>query len=665
MNRSRIFKLTAVASLVMASYGANANLYNVVQVTVPANLGAESYASAIDENGNVAGDTRDGTDGIPYRDEAPFGVDNTFTYQNWTDLESYCYRELGYNSCENWAEREWHGINNKGGLEREREAFYQSNYQANAKGFSTVYTSNTDAAATATTSGTSTQLFTTEPSSTYQPGGGTWVANSNNVVVNKFSVDGDVMGTTSSGYYDFGNYGLAFRERGFVGDSILLPAETNNGKPVSDIVTKMGRTMAFDSFTYDSKTYVVGSASVTPFDYNDGGKDFDGRDVGRCMPGGTAIDDPGAESYCQNFAFSTKGFVWDVSTPDKGVAVSSWVNMTAAEEDSGIRDAKSYMSSVRGAVVPDNTLIANEDGTDPEETKYNGKPVLVGYNTDRDDNNLMMQAAIFVPDEDSGDFDITQSEAWKTVFINGAKVKSGSDFIYSNTKATDINNNLLVIGESKRSGYIPENGAAANRMFIADASQDTPTATYFADTGESIFFRGSGGEAQAVNNYNEIVGTIDAETAREYGGKQRRHRGFINPYDFNGTHDARRKLFENRAWWLDDLTNDEVVDGTNNHYRIIAASDINDKGEISATALYCAGGYDNTGHNAYCGEGKGVETIVAVKLEPTVDLNDDTATATITPRSVAEEQISRQGGSLGPWMIGLLGLLSLRRRVKK
>ncbi|GAD81391.1 hypothetical protein VEZ01S_59_00150 [Vibrio ezurae NBRC 102218] len=647
----------------MASYGANANLYDVVPVAVPSNLGIESYASAIDENGNVAGDTRDGTDGIPFRDEAPFGVDNTFTYVDWYDLESYCYQQLGYNSCENWAEREWQGINDKGGLEREREAYYFNNYQANANSFLTVYPANADNTAT----GSSSQLFTTEPSSEYKPGGGQWVAKSNDVVVNKFSVDGEVIGSTSSGYYDFGHYGLAFRERGFVGTDLLLPPKLalDGTSPISDIVTKMGRTMAFDSFSYENKTYVVGSASVSPFDYSDSGKDYDGRDLGQCFSGGVAIDDPGASSNCQNFAFSTKGFVWDIATPDAGVAVSKWSNTKNDDAETGLRDEKSYMSSVRGAVVPDNTLIPKEDGTNPDETKYNGKPILVGYNTDRDDNNLMMQAAIFYPDEDSGAFDITKPDAWKTVFINNARVKSGSDYIYSNTKATDINNNLLVIGESKRSGYIPENGAAANRMFVADASQDTPAATYLVDTGESIFFRGSGGEAKAVNNYNEIVGTIDAETAREYGGKQRRHRGFINPYDFEGTHVARRKLFENRAWWLDDLTNDEKVSGTNNHYRVIAASDINDKGEISATALYCAGGYDNTGHNAYCGEGQGVETIVAVKLVPTVDLNDDKATATITPRSVAQEEISRQGGSIGPWMLGLLGLIGLRRRLKK
>ncbi|MEZ9304028.1 DUF3466 family protein [Vibrio breoganii] len=644
MNCSRIFKLSAVATLVMASYSASAetvnHLYDVVPVDVPDSLGLESYGSAIDETGNVAGDTRNGTDGLPFRDEAPFGLDNNFIYQDFDDIESYCYRQLGYNSCENWATREWLGINDAGGLKREREAYYDKNYVANANGFAN-----------------NAQIMTS-PASDYTPGNGTFVAGSNNVIVNKFSVDGEVMGTTSSGYYDFGNYGLAYRERGFVGTTILPPATTFEDAPVSDIVTQMGRTMAFDSFSYEGATYIVGSASVAPFDYGDSDKDYNGRDVGKCFSNGQSIDDPAAEDYCQNFAFSTKGFVWS-SDGSTGVSVAPWsTSLTGAT-----RDQKSYMSSVRGAVVPDSTLIPNEDGSAAEPTAYEGKPLLVGYNTLRDNNNLLMQAAVFYPKDT---LDLTQDDQWEFKFISRAVVEDDSDYIYANTRATDVNNNLMVIGESKRSGIYPENGAAANRIFVADASEETPSATYLSETGESIFFTGSGGEAKAVNNYNEIVGIIDAETAREYNGKQRRHRGFIDPYDFDlGTHATRRALFQNRAWWLDDLTNDDDASGNNNQFRIIAASDINDKGEIAATALYCAGGYDNTGHNAYCGGGTGTEAVVAVKLVPTVDLNASDATATITPRSVEQQAVERQGGSMAPWMLGLLGLIGLRRRLKK
>ncbi|GAB7220118.1 hypothetical protein VcTj87_19390 [Vibrio comitans] len=637
----------------MASYSASANLYNVEVVTVPDGLGLESYGSAIDETGNVAGDTRTGTDGIPFRDEAPFGLDNSFIYQDYDDVESYCYRQLGYNSCENWAVRQWEGINNSGGLEREREAYYWG-YTANANGFASTG-----------------QLMKT-PTSVYIPGesdgntAGSLVEGSNNVVVNKYSVvdpvdnTQQVIGTTSSGYYTLnsGNYGLAYRERGFVGSTILLPPTEFNGTAVSDIVTQMGRTMAFDSFSYSGATYIVGSASVAPFDYGDSDKDYNGRDVGKCFANGQSIADPAAQDYCQNFAFSTKGFIWN-SDGSTGVSVAPW----STSDTGATRDQKSYMSSVRGAVVPDSTLIPNEDGTVADPTAYEGKPVLVGYNTLRDDNNLLMQAAVYYPNDG---LDLTQDDQWTSKFIARTYVEDDGDYIYANTRATDINNNLLVIGESKRSGFYPENGAAANRIFVADASVDAPSATYLSETGESIFFRGSGGEAKAVNNYNEIVGIIDAETAREYNGKQRRHRGFINPYDFNGTHESRRALFQNKSWWLDDLTNDGDDAGNNNQFRIIAASDINDKGEIAATALYCAGGYDNTGHNAYCDGGQGTEQLVAVKLVPKVDLNnpDPAVDVTITPRSVEQAPVERQGGSIGLWVLGALGFVSIRRRMK-
>ncbi|GAM57418.1 hypothetical protein JCM19231_2895 [Vibrio ishigakensis] len=651
MKRSNIFKLSTVATLVTVSLGANASLYNVEMVS-PSVTANEFYGSAIspadtltatggvEEKGTLAGDTRDGTDGFPFREEAPFGIDNNFYYLDWDDLESYCYRERGYNSCENWASREWNGINNAGGLQREREAFTQG-YTSNARGFS----------------GTSAIML--NPTSDYTPGdtsgGATPEADSNNVTVNKFSASGDVIGSTSSGYYNVnGNYGLAYRERGFIGNTILLPRQDGD-----NIVKLMGRTMAFDSFTYTGtdnveRTYVVGSAAVTPFNYNDGDKNYRGS-VSSCFND----DDPGSLEACQNFAFSTKGYVWESTDPLSGLSVSTWPNTKDNDDTTGWRDDTSYMGSVRGAVVRDPSV-----DTSLSSTPYDEKPVLVGYNTYRDDNNLLMQAAVFYPKEGFSD---VAADQWDTKFIRRVEVEQDGDYIYSNSKATDINNNLLVIGEAKRRGDKPSNGAANNRLFVADASEGEPEAIFLEDSGQSIFFNSAGGQAKAVNNHNEIVGVIDAESAREYNGKQRRQRGFIYPYSFEGTNAARAAKFQNKAWWLDDLTNDGQVDGNNNKFRIVAASDINEKGEISATALYCAEGYDNTGHNAYCGGGTGVEKVVAVKLVPTIDLDseDDTVPVpAIEPRSVEQAPIERQGGSFGPWMLGLLGLVAWNRRRK-
>ena len=288
----------------------------------------------------------------------------------------------------------------------------------------------------------------------------------------------------------------------------------------------------------------------------------------------------------------------------------------------------------------------------------------VGYNTVDGNGDLQdMNASVFVSDS----LDISGS--WSTKVISGAEVKSGSsndDARYSNSVATDINDNLFAVGYSKRNGYVPESGSAGNKIFVVtDASAVTPTATYLSG---GIFFGGSSGEAKAVNNFNEFVGQIDAETTREVDGSERRHRGFIYPYNVDSSKDERRvDIFNGQAWWLDDLTNDGNASGDNNKFRIIDASDINDAGVISATAIKCTVGgttqpYDTTSHNSYCGGAatNAVEEVVAVKLIPIAGKGK----ADIQTRSADTEKVDRQGGSLGWLTLTVLGLLGFRRKFK-
>ncbi|MCC4776156.1 DUF3466 family protein [Vibrio cyclitrophicus] len=288
----------------------------------------------------------------------------------------------------------------------------------------------------------------------------------------------------------------------------------------------------------------------------------------------------------------------------------------------------------------------------------------VGYNTVDGNGDLQdMNASVFVSDS----LDISGS--WSTKVISGAEVKSGSsndDARYSNSVATDINDNLFAVGYSKRNGFVPESGSAGNKIFVVtDASAVTPTATYLSG---GIFFGGSSGEAKAVNNFNEFVGQIDAETTREVDGSERRHRGFIYPYNIDSSKDERRvDIFNGQAWWLDDLTNDGNASGDNNKFRIIDASDINDAGVISATAIKCTVGgttqpYDTTSHNSYCGGAatNAVEEVVAVKLIPIAGKGK----ADIQTRSADTEKVDRQGGSLGWLTLTVLGLLGFRRKFK-
>lgn len=239
---------------------------------------------------------------------------------------------------------------------------------------------------------------------------------------------------------------------------------------------------------------------------------------------------------------------------------------------------------------------------------------------------------------------------------------------FRNSVLTDININKIAVGQAKRSGSYPQDGAAANRLFVV-SNINSPAANFLSDRSDakSVFFNaGAGGAMGSINNFNEIVGRVDVENHREYDGKQRRQRAFIYPYGTvaQGSVQERKDIFNNRAWIIDDLTNDGKVSGAtdnNNQFRIYDATDINDAGVISATALKCAGGYDSVARDSYCGNGSTTEKIVAVKLVPIAD----PAERSIQDRPFENSTIERQGGSLGFGALTLLGLFGfMRKRIK-
>lgn len=288
----------------------------------------------------------------------------------------------------------------------------------------------------------------------------------------------------------------------------------------------------------------------------------------------------------------------------------------------------------------------------------------VGYNTFYDDRNFM-QASISKIARSDLDAYFSSSDAseakpnWETKTVSGATVRengtSGDGIgIHAYSKLMAVNDNLIAVGEAKRSRAA--DGAFTNRLFVVTAL-DNPKAEFL--TGE-LFFAGAGGKVGAINNFNEIVGQIDTEESREAGGKPRRKRGFIYPYGTleQGSVPDRQAIFNNRAWLLDDLTNDGNVTGHNNQYRILDATDINDAGVISATALRCIGGYDSTAHNAQCGAGKGQEKTVAVKLVPIAGKTHED----ISPRGMDDLVVERNGAGLGLWSLILGGLLWFRRK---
>ncbi|HFQ4905708.1 TPA: DUF3466 family protein [Vibrio vulnificus] len=281
----------------------------------------------------------------------------------------------------------------------------------------------------------------------------------------------------------------------------------------------------------------------------------------------------------------------------------------------------------------------------------------VGYNTFADDNYI--NASVFVGTFDAGG--ALKDSTWQSKQVSGAQMKISGDIIHSNSVVTNVNSNFVAIGEAKRAGGKPSEGSAANRLFVVtDVRDPAPTATFLPQLG-GIFFSGAGGKMGGINKYNEIVGQLDAEDTREIDGKPRRKRGFILPYYDEKTSTPtpeRRAIFNNKAWYLDDLTNGGEFSQHNNQYRVIDATDINDAGVISATAIKCDGGYDTTAHNSYCGEGSKEETVVAVKLIPIADAD----ASNINARPVEKASAERSGAGLGWLSLTLLVLFGFRRK---
>ncbi|EKF9833035.1 DUF3466 family protein [Vibrio cholerae] len=563
---SRItFKRSILASAVLlATQTANAALYQVMEVTpstgqsygsawgvaIQPSTGTDScfnnstVGSVNCQNFALAGETRiekastgKAVDGLSYRDEVAFGIDNAFVYvQERNDFERYCYNELLYSTCNTWADPHWNRW----------QAEINSTQVANSIAF----------IGTGTT--------------------GAPIDESQNVIVNSLTSNATPIGINVK-----------------TGDVTTYRRNANAIHARSTVAPNITDALYTRAWKTDG-VYTVGSISRS------------------------SNNNEGAYFY-------SKPAIWKNSNGE--TVELSWPTGTEPN-----RNNRLAQGSMRDVV---------ENG---------GKLYAVGYSS-YDTDNHYMQASVFELDNTSN---FSNAASWTTKAVSGAESRIGGDYIHSNSVVTDVNKNLVALGSAKRAGSRPENGAAGNRLFvIEDVSASTPTANFL--TG-GIFFTGAGGKAGAINSYNEIVGQVDANDTRENDGKPRRKRGFIYPYSANGSDPSRMAIFANKAWLLDDLTNDNTATGNNNQFRIINATDINDAGVISATALKCSGGYDTTAHNSLCSNRE--ETVVAVKLVPIVNATS----ANIQQRSTEEQASERKGGSFGLGLLMVLGVLGFRRK---
>ncbi|WP_321280683.1 DUF3466 family protein [uncultured Vibrio sp.] len=573
MNCSHKFKLTAIAMMVGSSMSANAALYQVIEVSPEVNGDVVDYETAYGvaiQQGDVedastsspfalgcfdstANCTQDqfklavesrttplsagqAVDGISYREEVPFGMDSRFSYvDDRDDFESYCYYNLGYNTCETWA------AVNVVPWDNERYKDFTSNALAFVEGDSAAY------------------------------------VNEYNNVINSLTSTGEAVGNQSVISAD---------------DSSTLDTRNTVVAPVlPNIITEEDQATVVESHAWKTDG-VFTSGSVSRRASNNNGTHH-----------------------------TSKAAIWDQAG---NVSELSWPSNTSSDNN------RLAQGSMRDFIV---------DGT----TVYG-----VGYNTYSDNN--YMNATVFVGTLESETS--IENVTWSNKVVSGARQREDGDTIHSNSRLTAVNANFVGIGEAKRS--IPTAGAYPNRLFIVPDVRSSSLSAVYPNSG--IFFNGAGGKMGGINAYNEIVGQIDTDSTREDDGKPRRKRGFIYPYSADGTASERAEsLFGGQPWLLDALTNGGEYSEANNEFRIIDATDINDAGVVSGTALKCAGGYNSTAHNASCDV---TEEIVAVKLLPIPDQTQED----IVSRSIEEENATREGAGLGWLALTMLGLFGFRRK---
>ncbi|MDR6982849.1 hypothetical protein J2X32_001467 [Rheinheimera pacifica] len=197
---------------------------------------------------------------------------------------------------------------------------------------------------------------------------------------------------------------------------------------------------------------------------------------------------------------------------------------------------------------------------------------------------------------------------------------------WSISDAVAINNNDIIIGYGQK----VINSAVRNKMFYHDYSSGQ---TRFVDG----FFSSSNTFPRAINDSNQIVGQAEVILG---GTTTRRGHGFI--YDITAN----------------SFTDLNALIGCNSPYTVVDAADINDNGDILATALIMKERKDLLGEVVVDAQGNPVkeELAVTVKLQPV---------ANGEPEDCASEQTEyeRKGGTAGfGWLTLGAALVWWRRR---
>lgn len=204
------------------------------------------------------------------------------------------------------------------------------------------------------------------------------------------------------------------------------------------------------------------------------------------------------------------------------------------------------------------------------------------------------------------------------------------------SRANDINDAGLAVG------YVIDISNFVKKFFYVDTTAPNSEMAMITPAG---FFKSSESIAYGVNSTGIIVGEAEIETHNESNDNPRRTTGFI--YDTSSD--------------VPTMTDINTLLSCDSAFSIIKANDINDAGQISATAIVKSVAYDALGNPVMddSGNPKMVDVVRAVMLEP-IPANENPV---VDDCGVVEEKVERQGASLG-WfgLLSLLTLIGLRER---
>ncbi|WP_305370749.1 DUF3466 family protein [Photobacterium leiognathi] len=576
---------------------------------------------------DVAGTARRGTQGAPLSDAVAFNQNRQFV-NDLSGLYNYCRDDLGYNTCDVWARSEYFGYGYNvddeqsgqglGGLQHIQQT-WKNNYHSNA---------------VALDNGAVVMTKADDASAYPEQGIGTLQDKTTDATLEGIAGNYSFGTSSSAVFNNNGVYPRAFAKRGFVNID-GTPAALLNPVSGDAFVKNMGQTMANGAVeTTDGNLLVVGSSSFAQTFT----QDVDSRD-------------PNTDDINIGLGFNKDTFKQCATNP------SNLYSTFECQFSSFANEAAFWLVDASGNVVKSGAMGSNLAAVDKDHddvsaqasanavAMVNGSPVAVGY-ISRDTNSsdsYVMEAAFFKP---TAGID----SSWTQTAIPGITISTGDDRNYEYTMANDVNANFKVVGIAK--SHKADNRSYPQKMFIYDNATGQ---TKFLDSSvSSIFFRGANGDAEAINDHDQVVGWIDSETKNQIDGSERRHRAFT----YIAGSAAQGPLKAGSVWMLDDLTNDPELGNASvaNSYRIISATDVNNAGVISATANYCAGGYQNLTKEAQCSV---TEKQVAIKLVPKANATDKDI---IVRKAEEDEPVKRSGGSLGILALTALGFIGFRRR---